>query len=388
MYRVRFFAESLGYCVGWDAQEKTAVVIDPETLFGTADEDFSILMKLIKTDLDYEQAYAATGNFNMELSSYATAESALSDIDVSVEGKISGIQQKSNADMEMSLTVDTDKMKGQIPPEYAVGMTVVLDLLKNISLSMKMDGETGTAYIHSNIFSAMDPEITENTWFKMNIYEPYEEMGVDMKAFTRLGYSDLELSELLIQAVSLPDDMDVSTYENIKSGYALVKNLIGDNAFKTETSGSIETHTLKIDKKAVLAAIVQTALSEGIPGGALEPGDMKDLEDLADLANFEVDLTIKEKEEKLYNYDINGSFSAEGIDCSFAAAGDTMNANTQMALDMKDVLKMDISVESHMKETLKAPDLTPPSDATIVEYIPDALDVPALPDTPKDQNAL
>jgi hypothetical protein len=381
---VRSFAESRGYCVDWDAREKTVVIFDPETLFGNADEDFSIFLKLIKTDLDYEQAYAAAGNFNMELLSYETAESALGGIDVSFKGEFSGIQQKSNADMEMSLTVDTDKMKGAIPPEDTADAAAVLDLLENISLSMKMDGEAGTAYMHSNIFSAMDPEIDENTWFKMmSLYEPYEEAGIDMQAFTRLGYSDMDLSELLVQAVSSLDDMDVSTYKNIKSDYTFIKNLIGDDAFRTETSGSIETHTLKIDKKAILAAIAKTAISEGIPGGALEPEDTEGLEDLADSVNFEVDLTIKEKQEKLYSYDVNGSFSMERIDCSFDAAGDTMNADVQVTLDMKDLMKIGINTESHMTETSKAPDLNPPSDAVIVEYFPGAPDHPALPAAPE-----
>lgn len=382
---VRFFAESLGYCVGWDADEKTVVVFDPAELFGNADEDFSILAKLIKTDLDYEQAYETTGKFDAEIAAYATTESAVS-FDLSLEGEISGIQQKSNADLAMRLTVNADKMTDSIPSEDAAGMALILDMLKNITLNIKTDGETGTTYIHSGVFSAMDPEIAENTWFKMNVFKPYEEAGIDMKSFSRMGYSDIDLSELLITAVSSLDDMDTSTYENIKAGYVFLKNLAGDEAFRTETTGSIKTHTLKIDRKAILSAMVGTALSEGIPDIASASEDAGGLEDLEDLASFEVNLTIKEKGGLLYNYDINGSFAAEGIDGSFEAAGDQKNADTQMTLDIRDVMKMDINVESHMKETSKAPDLNPPSDAVIVEYTPEATEYTL--DTPEVLNAV
>lgn len=367
---VRFFAESLGYCVGWDAQEKTVILIDPASLFATADEDFSILAKLIRTDLDYEQAYETSGSFDMEVSAYPTAESAFSGMDVSVEGDISGIQQKSNADLTMRFSVDTDKMMDSVPPEDAESTAPILDLLKNVTMNIKMDGETGTTYMHSGIFSLMNPEVAENTWFKMNAFEPYEDMGINRKAFTRLGYSDVHLSELLTLAISSPDD--ISLYENIKTGYAFAKKLIGDEAFQTKTDGSIKIHTLKIDKDAIYSAMVKTALSEGIPDGASELGGAESLEELEDLASFGLNLTIKEKGGALDAYQFDGSFAMEGIDCSFDAAGDKMNADVRMVLDMEDVMKVDISAESHMAETSKVPDLKLPSGATILEYTPEA----------------
>lgn len=367
---VRFFAESLGYCVGWDAEEKTVILIDPAELFGTADEDFSIIMKLLKTDLDYEQAYETRGSFDMKVSAYATAESALGGMDVSVEGEISGIQKKSSADLTMSFSVDTDKLTDAIPPEEADSMALILDLLKNITMDIKMDGESGTTYMHSDIFSLMDPEAAENTWYRMNAYEPYEKMGIDIQMLSRLGYSDVELSELLTLAISSPGVTDVSTYEDIKTAYAFAKILIGDEAFRTKTDGRIKTHTLKIDKDAIYSAMVKTALSEGIPDSASEPGGAMSLKDLEDLASLVLNLTIKEKGDALDTYRFDGSFAMEGIDCSFNAAGDKMNADVRMVLDMKDIMKMDIHTESHMAKTSKVPDLNPPSGATILEYDP------------------
>jgi hypothetical protein len=53
----RFIAESMGNFVGWDHENKTAIIIDLQQLFAKADEDFSILSKLMSTNLDLEKAY-------------------------------------------------------------------------------------------------------------------------------------------------------------------------------------------------------------------------------------------------------------------------------------------------------------------------------------------
>jgi len=361
----RFFADILGYCVGWDAEEKTVILIDPDELFGTADEDFSIIMKLFNTGLDYEQAYKTRGSFDINVFVYETAESSLSGKDVSIKGKLSGIQQKSDADLTMSFSVDTEKLMDMIQPEEAYSMAPLLALLKNIEMDMKMDGESGTVYMHSDIFRLIDPEAAEDVWYKMNVYEPYEQMGIDIKALSRLGYSKADLSELLTMAISSPGVMDISTYGDMKAAYALAKNLIGDEAFRTKTAGNIKTHTLKIDKNAIYSALIRTAISEEFPDGFSELGD---LVGLADLANLTLNLTITEKGNALDTYRFNGNLSIEGIKCSINTAGDKLNTDVQMTLDMKDVMKIDVKAKSHMTKSSKAPDLNLPSGATVLDY--------------------
>jgi len=362
---VRIFAESLGYCVGWDADEKTVILIDPAELFGTVDEDFSIIKKMLKADFDYEQAYKTKGSFDMELSGYE-----LAGLDVSAKGEFSGIQQKSNADLTMSFSVDTDKLAGTVPPEAADSMAPIFDLLKNIKMDVKMDGESGTYYMHSDIFSLINPEADENTWYKTNIYEPYEEMGIDMQAFTRLAYSEKKLSKLLTLALSSAGVTDVSTYEDIKTAYAFAKLLIGDEAFRTKTDGNVKTHTLKINKDTIYSAMVKTALLEGIPDGASEPGSALSLEALNDLERLVLNFTIREKGGALDTYQFDGSLAMEKFDCSFSVAGNKMSADVRMVLDITDVMKMDISVKSQISKTSKAPEVNPPSGATVLEYDP------------------
>ncbi|MEL7656248.1 MAG: copper amine oxidase N-terminal domain-containing protein, partial [Bacillota bacterium] len=261
---VRDVAESLGYSVGWDADDRTVIIIDPETLFGSADEDFSIISKLIKSDLDLEKSYQTDGKFDMNVATYADPESFMPPVDVTVTGKISGIQQKSNADLVMSLAFNFDKMLKSLTSEEQMMFEPMLKMYQDINMKIKMDGETGVTYMNSNIFSVMDPTADKNTWYKMNIYDNYESMGIDMKSITSMSYSDMDISEMLEESIENLDYADTSTYAEMKTTYAFLKNLIGNDAFKRKTAGAYVTYTLDLDKTTILAAMAKTALTEGI----------------------------------------------------------------------------------------------------------------------------
>ena len=57
----------MGNFVGWDHENKTAIIIDLQQLFAKADEDFSILSKLMSTNLDLDKAYETTGDFKADV---------------------------------------------------------------------------------------------------------------------------------------------------------------------------------------------------------------------------------------------------------------------------------------------------------------------------------
>ena len=362
---VRFLAESMGYCIGWDAAEKTVVIIDPAALFSNADTDFSIISKLMKSDLDLEKAYATTGRFDMDITTYANPGSIMPAVDFSMTGSMSGVQQKSNADLVMSLAFQFDKMLSKLTAEEKTQIQPLLDMFRDTTMKIKMDGETGETYMNSGIFSAVDPTVGENTWYRMNVYDTYAEMGIDLKSIADMNYSGVKLSEMLAAFLSSMEYADTSTYQDIKTTYAFVKNLIGDDAFSKKTAGQYVTYTLNLNQSSILAAMAKTALTGEIDKAEL---DMAALEDQLNSSDLSADIMIKEKAGSLDEYSLKGSMALEEIGLSFDMEGDQKNTEGRISIDQQDFLLMEIGVESHLTETSEKPDLSLPEDAVVVDY--------------------
>ncbi len=362
---VRFIAQTMGYCVGWDSVEKTVVIIDPATIFANTDEDFSVISKLMKSDLDLGKPYATTGKFDVDVTTYADPESIMPGMNFSVAGKISRVQQKQNADLAMSLAFNFEKMLSSMTAEEKTQIEPLLSMFKNADMKIKMDGESGITYMNSSLFTTMDPTMDENTWYKMNVYDTHEEMGIDLKSIYAMKYSSLDFSELLEGSISQMKDVDTSTYEGMKTTYALLKSLIGDEAFIKKTAGSYVTYTLDLNKTSIIAAMAKIALTEGISKDTL---DMTEIADTLKSVDFGVDLMIKEKNGSLSAYDLKGTCSSEEMNCTFALAGNQKNAEGNITIDMKDAMKMIMDLESHISETSQTPDISLPADATVVDY--------------------
>lgn len=333
---VRFMAESMSYIVGWDNEEKTAVIIDPVNLFKNADQDFSIISKLLTSDLDLTKPYNITAHFDMKFNLYDAAIPA-EDLTYSIVGDMSGIQQKSNADFIMKLMIN-EEVLSSIPIEQQVQMKEMLDLFKNVVMKIKMNGEDGTMYMNSNLFTIMDPSYDDNTWFKMNFFDLYDDMGFDIRPWVNLSYSETSLSEMLGTVFSSVGDYNVSTYQNIKTAYTSLKKLIGNEAFIQQTKAGITTYTLNLKN-----------------GSALD-------------LNFDANIIIKEKDGSLYHYDVNCYGSIEGTSLNLNLSGDQKNGEMKITLDQKDVMKIDMYVQSNLKETSSTPSLNPPDGAKIVDY--------------------
>lgn len=362
---VRFIAESLGYSVGWDAAAKTVVIIDPAALFTNADTDFSIVSKLMKSDLDLEKPYSSTGKFNMNVTTYPSPGAILSGMDFGLSGTMTGVQQKNNADMTITMAFNFDKMLTAMTPEEKTQMQVFFDMFKNTSMKVKMNGETGETYMNSSIFTAADPTVDKNTWYKMNVYDTYQDIGIDMKSLTGMSYSGVKLSELLTASLSASGTMDIGTYDDTVTTYQFLKNLMGDEAFSKITSGGTTTYTLNVNKTSIVAAMAKTALTEGV---SVDKLDLSEAADMINSGTINANITIKEKAGSLSGYDLKADCVFDDVACNFVLVGDQLNATVKMTFDQKDVIKLTGEVESHIKATSEAPDLSLPADAKIVDY--------------------
>lgn len=361
---VRFIAESMGYSVGWDNAEKTAIIINPASILGDIDKDFSIIGKLLQSDLDLQKSYESKGKFDVNVVSTSTEELPTPGLDISVKGEMEGIQNNLDADMNIKLSINADNMLKDLSAEDKFIVLALIENFKNIDMKVKMDGDTGSTYIQSGLFSKLDPTVEENTWFKMNIYDQYEDMGIDLKEMMNLNSQKISLSDVF-EMMSYMEISDVSTYQDIKNTYDLFKSIIGDEAFTKKTSSSINTYTLDINYTKIMAALAKTALTNGISKDSLDMGEAKDFLESGD---FNINLEIKEKNDKLYNYTLKGAGKIEDTgSIKINITGDQKNAVMDMNFDMKDAMKIELKMESHISETNKTPNVELPKDAKVIE---------------------
>jgi hypothetical protein len=359
----RFMAEALGNTVAWDAVNKTAVIMDMKDLFANADQDFSILALMMSTDLDMEKAYETTGSFSGDID--VTVPGTTAPVSMSMSGKISGVQQKTDVDMVMTYAMDMSQMMAEMTPEEKAQMAPMMEMFNNISMKIKMEGESGDMYMNSGLFATIDPSFTADTWMKMNLYDTYDAMGIDMRPLMEMASSKMSMSELLPVMFMSMETADIDTYKEIQTAYAFMKNLMGDQAFRSQTSGSITTHTLTLDQTKILAAMAKTALEMGITTEAAEMAEMA--ETLKD-ANIKADIVIKESKDALYNYSMKASGGDETISLILDMTGDTYNSDLFMSMEMIGFMKLVMEMDAKVVETTKTPDLTLPTGAKIIDY--------------------
>ncbi len=361
---VRFMAEALGNTVGWDASRKTAIIMDLQAIFADADKDFSVLGLLLTSSLDVNKAYETTGSFAASFTAADPTAATAPALEMSMTGSMTGVQKKADADMTVNYNLDMSKMLAAMSAEERAEMAPMLDALKNVSLKIKLNGTSGDMHMSSGLFTTLDPAYTADTWLKMNLYDTYDALGVDLKGLMTQDYGKVSISDVLLSSLAMMDDLDVSSYQEIKAGYALLKNLVGDQAFRTRTSGATTTYTLSLDQTSVLAAIAKTALETGVPSGAADANDVAAF--LKD-TNLKADLTIQARDKVLQSYDVKAS--ADTTDGSFAVgvSGDAYNTKLNLTLDIPQLMKMTMNMDSKIAETTKTPDLTLPAGAKVVD---------------------
>jgi len=360
----RFVAEAMGNMVGWDPASKTAIIMDLQKLFADADKDFSIIGLMMSNNLDMAKAYETTGGFQGDITIQLPMASS-SAISMGMSGEISGIQQQMDADLMINFAINMEDMMTQMKPEEKAQIVPLLEMYKNINMKIKMDGNSGDMFMNSPIFATMDPSFTQDTWLKMSMYDSNDMMGMDIRPLLDISQGQISMSELLPMLFMGMETWDVGTYQDIKIGYAFLKNLMGDDAFKSKTSGTITSHTLTINQTKLLAAMAKTALDSGIKS---DSGDMMEMAEVLKDMSMVADITIIEKADVLYNYSMSASGGNDMMDIAFDISGDNYTSVVSMEMEQKGMMKIAMKGNSKMLVTSKTPNLTPPAGAKIVDY--------------------
>lgn len=366
----RFVSEAFGYSVGWDKAAKTVVVIDYDKMFANVNKDFSILSMPDGSGYDMSKTYQTTGSFNGDLTlmKLPGADGKTTNMKLSFDASMTGLQKAMAADMIMKLNLNMDdfvKMLTSDPKMDQASKDQIqktFDSLKNVQMEVKM-GDDMVVYMKSPLFSQLgsviaNQKVTDDTWFKVNAGAMYQAMGIDLKSMMQEKASgSLNLGQLLADTMkSASSDMTVDTYARSQATYSMMKDLLGDQAFTT--SGNV--HTVTIDKAAVAAELVKY-------GKALDLS----AEDIADLSKADINATIAITEDngKNTNTKMDVKYSVDGNTMNLSVDGNALNMTLKLAVSAVDEMSMNLNITVKSAESTDTVDSTIPAGAQVIDLM-------------------
>ncbi len=256
----RFVAESLGYDVGWDQFNKTAVIIDYDKLFAGADKEFTVFNKYLKSAQTEE---GVTYESVMDMSANVTVNKLImnllvgigtfsKDVDLSVKmnGAVLSKDMESSTDATLKLNL-SDLIKAVPAGTASADELLAIAKLSDMKVSAYMDVEKGELYFTTNVNSVFDSTYTDKTWFKMNLYEAYATAGIDLETLVSMSGSFNNITDMSMVLDSMvagtENSMTIGTYDEMAASYQMLKGMLGDGAFKESKSGATTTYTSEFD---------------------------------------------------------------------------------------------------------------------------------------------
>lgn len=327
---VRFAEQALGCTVGWDADNKTAIIFDADEVKGTG-STYTIMNKYLAYAKEFsEKKYAITGTFNLDISNIDGNK------DNYVKGvcKIDGIADSTNMNMNMVADLDLSAIEKMIQAEGVdnADSLKTLEALKNIDFKFIFSLDSGKYYIQSSLFSSL-MGTEEGTWYSIDMNSLLE-MGNAGFNFTDLAKMAKEASfEDYLSAISteIPTDDKYESAVAIET-YKLLNGLFSDSAFKTVADGYQSTYTDETDG-------VSMSLSMKLPTS----GDK--------VTGYVLDMTM-------------GFMGTEMMKMS--AAQDGLKTTVNMTMGMDDMFDMSLTGNLDYAETTNVPLSKPKSGDNVI----------------------
>ena len=335
------------------------------------DEDHGVAggMKLLEdakadntyTYLDKYLAYNEqfmTGNWEMKADFDASA-TVLGMGPATLEGTMSGISAGSTQ-VEAAMTMKMDlkalidgfnglvsagtETEGTVDAEAQAKTDALLKALKEDGISMELRGDLGTGLLYFTLSGDVlaDAGIPADSWISMDMGALYGAMGMDYTALIDASKT-LDPNALLqtsLSGMTLTDkDADYAAVSALVDGVA---KFLADDSFVKDGSNYTTTYTLNQAGADVTIAFTLLMKDDAVVG---------------------YDLTMKATS----GGDDETGIPAMAMDMKAGMDADN-NMTVSMTLDSNNMLDMSLEMTGSYATTDKAPELTPPADATVIPY--------------------
>lgn len=239
---IRFLGEAFDYPVGWDAEQKAALLIDTDKLLADAGS-FSIINRYMEYNRKFaEQPYVFKGTFSFELD-MPYDETTRELMPITGSGTFEGISEQDKQNMSLAMQLNTEGLKKYIATEAPDEETseianAVVNALENIEINYITDISTGKIYFQSPAFAfaGMDG----NAWYYIDLNEIYASMGmdVDFSELVEMTKGDNFNFEYYIKnALASIPLTSVNDYNDFQQSIGGFVTLFGDNSFQQQADG-------------------------------------------------------------------------------------------------------------------------------------------------------
>ena len=352
---VRFAAQAFGCAVGWDQDDSTVILVDTQKLLedAKADNTYTYLDKY----LAYNEQFM-TGNWEMKADFDASA-TVLGMGPATLEGTMSGISAGSTQ-VEAAMTMKMDlkalidgfnglvsagtETEGTVDAEAQAKTDALLKALKEDGISMELRGDLGTGMLYFTLSGDVlaDAGIPADSWISMDMGALYGAMGMDYTALIDASKT-LDPNALLqtsLSGMTLTDkDADYAAVSALVEGVA---KFLADDSFVKDGSNYTTTYTLNQAGSDVTIAFTLLMKDDAVVG---------------------YDLTMKATS----GGDDETGIPAMAMDMKAGMDADN-NMTVSMTLDSNNMLDLSLEMTGSYATTDKAPELTPPADATVIPY--------------------
>ena len=227
---VRFVAEAFGCNVGWDANSRTVIIVDVETLLGGATFDLMDNFAAYCAKQEKGQNMAVTGALNLEV---ADKSGEYFSKPITAKGTIDGITSDTRAQLgwELKLSGPSELAADSAgSPMEQVMLQAMLSALSDMKGEVRMDLESGMLYL------SLPAELTGgsgDTWYSLDFAAYQAELlsGLNMTQLTRLK-EDAGVQEALTAVIgSMPLNDSETSYEALAQVTSIYVQMLSDQAF-------------------------------------------------------------------------------------------------------------------------------------------------------------
>jgi len=283
----------------------------------------------------------------------------------SMEIGMDALVQGMDMDGTITMTIDAEEMIALLDDQAKADAEAALAQLDNSEIAIKFNGETGETYIQSELIDLFVGTAVAGTWYSMNIYDLYEEMGIDLKGLME-NTADTEgmtLSDVVVLTIEQMDVYSVDTYKNAGYIYNVMNDLVGDGAFTKEIVSGTTKYKTSITNDKIL-----TALTNHI--GELQGVSVADIADLKDEfagTDINADIQIMEKNGMITRNDLVCTVSAGGMYVTMDMSETASASNGTITMKVDGNYEIKIAISSSMVETSDKVDVSLPANATVVD---------------------
>lgn len=349
---VRFAAQAFGCAVGWDQDDSTVILVDSQKLLEDtmANYKYTYFSKYMA----YNEQFM-TGNWEMKADIDASATvmgMGPATLDGTMTGISSGSTQLSAA---MNLKLDLKPLidafaalagseETTTDAEAQAKADAMLEALKTDGIDMEIRGDMGTGLLYFTMTGDVlaDSGIPTDSWISMDLSALYGTMGIDYTSLLDASKT-LDASALLETALGSATLTDKDTdYAAIAALVDGVAKFLADDSFVKDGDNYTTTYTLEQNEATVTISFTLQMKDDAVVGYDMSMGAATEASEDGTVPAVTMDMKA-------------------GMD-----ADNNMTADVSVKAD--GALDLSLTMTGSYTATDKAPELTPPADATIIPY--------------------